>query len=350
MVYLQQQQQGEKPGLLNFLANFTPVIEPEPSGSVFLEISRQKVRKLLRELGHAGFCLVVGIGSNRLLARAAVLAGTRQLGRLPGLVQVRMLGSGVLVFAVAPGAEAAFVSALPVELLWTLPEKTRLVLRNLGLATAGDVARIGERELRAHFGASAALIAAHSQGVDPQRVRPLYPPPDFTWRRVLGGVARRPVLEAALAAGARYLVARLRREAKGYRCLCLELELDGGERRAGERRFPTHVAPDPERMIQQLLLLLDSLPVNRPVDELRVTASALYRLEPGQVSLFSPEVQAADGLARVVTALGARYPGRLVRGQDLRLPVRRREQMLALYDPFRGRLVTARWSGDAQDR
>ena len=357
VLYLQPQEGVS--GLPDFLTGFTPVIEPDASGDVFLEIPRERVRDLLRKLGHAGFRPVGGTGGNRLVAKAAVLAGTRGLGRLPGLARVRIPGGGV-VFAVAPGAEAAFMARLPVEMLWPLPEKIRRALRELGLVTCGDAAAVGERELRAHFGAFAALIAAYSRGVDSRRVRPLYPPPDCTWRCVLGGAADRRVLEAALATGARALAGRLRRQAQGYRRLRLELEPDGGGCLSAARQFPAHIPPDPERLVRQLRLLLDGLTVTGPVDELRVTAAALYRLEPEQISLFSREARAADGPTRAVAALGDRYPGLLVRGGDLRLESGRREQMLALYDPWRGApaaasgpapaaTVLAGWGHDASD-
>lgn len=336
VVYLQTA--GEPGDLLDFLAGFTPVVEPGDHNDVFLEMPRDGVRSLLRRIQDAGCTpAAAGIGTNPLVARAAVLAGCRGLGRRAGLVRMRFPDGGTPVFVVRPGAEAAFMAGLPVEMLWPLPEKIhRRVLRELGLVTCGDVVAVGERELRAYCGASAALVVAYSRGVDSRRVRPLYPPPECSWRCVLGGAVERRVLEAALATGARELAGRLRRQTQGYRHLRLELEPDGGGCLAAERQFPAHISPDPERLVRQLRLLLDTLTVTGPVDVVRVTAGMLYRLESEQVELFSAKSRAADGLARAVAALGDRYPGRLVRGGDLRPAAARREQMLALYDPWRG--------------
>lgn len=323
----------KKSGFLDFLTGFTPVIEPLPDGEVFLEIPRKEIRILVREMGRSGFRASGGIGPNPFIARAAVLAGM-EAGRLPGLVRTRTPEGGVL-FAVPPGSEAAFTAALPVELLWPLPRKTRLALRGMGLVTGGDVARVGEAELRAHFGEAGALAAVYARGLDLRRVQALYPPPEICWRRVLGGVVDRSALESLLGAGAQSLAGRLRWKGCGYRRLRLEIGLDGGRRLEGERQFPAHVPPDAARLKHQLLLLLDAQEVDGPVKELRVTAGVLYRLAPRQADLFSPETRAADGLERVVAALDARYPGRLARGWDAGFY--RRERMLHFYDPCRGR-------------
>lgn len=346
VVYLKHKNES---GLPELLAGFTPVIEPVSSGEVFLEMPRDGIRNLLQEVGRADFRVLAGTGANPLVARAAVLAGIRESGRIPGLVRIPVPEGGTPVFAVSPGKEAAFISALPVELLWPLPEKTRLALRALGLATGGDVAGVGERELRAHFGAAGALIAAYSRGVDPRRVRALYPAPELSRRFTLGGVSDRRVLDGALSAGARHLAARLRREARGYRHLRLEVGVRGNPARLeNERRFPVHVPPDPGRLARQLSLLLDGIQVTGPVDELRVTVGAFYRLEPGQVELFSTS-RTTGGLERMVAALDDRYPGRLARGGAFRSCARRRERMLDFYDSYRGRLVPGGNNG-AQDR
>lgn len=328
-------QYEQESGLLDFLTGFTPVIEPRPEGEVFLEIPRQGIRGLVREMGRSGFRVAGGIGSNPFVARAAVLAGMEPgRGRLPGLVRIRTPEGGVL-FAVPPGSEAEFAAALPVELLWPLLPKTRLALRGLGLITGADVARVGEAELRAHLGEAGVLAAAYARGLDRRRVQALYPPPEIVWRRILGGVVDRPVLDGWLGAGARSLAGRLRQKGYGYRRLRLEIGLDGGRRLEGERRFPAHVPPDAARLQHQLLLLLDAREIDGPVEELRVTAGMLYRLAPRQLDLFSPETRAADGLERAAAALDARYPGRLAHGWEAGLY--RRERMLHFYDPCRGR-------------
>ncbi len=331
VVCLQYEQES---GFLDFLTGYSPVIEPRPDGEVFLEIPRQGIRSLVREMGRSGFRVAGGIGTNPFIARAAVPAGMGAgRGRLPGLVRIRTPEGGAL-FAVPPGSEAEFAAALPVELLWPLPPKTRLALRGLGLVTGADVARVGDAELRAHFGEAGVLAAAYARGLDRRRVQALYPPPEVVWRCVPGGVVDRSALDGWLGAGARNLAGRLWQKGCGYRRLRLEIGLDGGRRLESERRFPAHVPPDAARLRHQLLLLLDAQEVDGPVDELRVTAGMLYRLAPRQLDLFSPETRAADGLERAA-ALDTRYPGRLARGWDAGFY--RRERMLHFYDPCRGR-------------
>ncbi len=72
----------------------------------------------------------------------------------------------------APGDEAAFLAPLPVGCLWGVGPKTQARLRLCGIETIGDVAKLGDAELRAAFGSWGAEVRDLARGIDRRGVRP----------------------------------------------------------------------------------------------------------------------------------------------------------------------------------
>lgn len=312
---------GGDAGLPDLLAGYTPLVEPDGE-DVFAELRARSLPDFLGEAGSAGYRLTVGVGANPLVAKAALTAG--RFGRRGVLTRRRTAGG--LVWRVLPGAEAAFMAGLPVEFLWPLSAKTIRRLRDLGLVTAGDAARVGGRELRARFGPEGVLIAAYSRGRDHRRVRAVYPPPAVVWELDPGRVRDRGELEHVLAAGVERITAGLRAEARGYRRLALLLRLENG-RTVGTKRDYAEGAPDPLQMRVRLGILLGLAAVEAPVTGIRVTAGGLYRLRGRQLDLFTMERPGEETLRHLLSAVNLKYPGKLTRGYSGEATIFRRERM-----------------------
>jgi DNA polymerase IV len=97
----------------------------------------------------------VGVATNKLVAKVA-----SDLEKPSGFTVVR------------PGEEAGFLAPLPVERLPGVGPALLEQLRDRGVATVGDLARIPPHLLRLSFGEWGELLAHRAQGEDPRRVMP----------------------------------------------------------------------------------------------------------------------------------------------------------------------------------
>lgn len=69
-----------------------------------------------------------------------------------------------------PGEEAAFLEPLPAGRLWGIGPKTQARLEQRGILTIGDVARLGDAELRGLFGSWGNELRDLARGIDTRRV------------------------------------------------------------------------------------------------------------------------------------------------------------------------------------
>jgi DNA polymerase-4 len=76
------------------------------------------------------------------------------------------------LLCVPPGEEEAFLAPLPVGRLWGIGPKTQQRLHGAGVATIGDVARLGDAPLREHFGSWAVQVRDLARGIDTRAVDP----------------------------------------------------------------------------------------------------------------------------------------------------------------------------------
>jgi hypothetical protein len=71
---------------------------------------------------------------------------------------------------VSEEGETAFLSLLPVRVLWGVGPVTAGKLAGMGVTTVGELARLPEEELRAHFGSHGVEMARQAQGIDERPV------------------------------------------------------------------------------------------------------------------------------------------------------------------------------------
>lgn len=115
-----------------------------------VEVARRIQRWINQEIG---LSVSLGVGTNKLVAKVA-----SDRDKPGGLTVVR------------PGEEAAFLSPLPVRVLWGVGPVTAEKLAEMGVTTVGDLARLSEETLRARFGQHGTEMARMARGLDERSV------------------------------------------------------------------------------------------------------------------------------------------------------------------------------------
>jgi len=111
-----------------------------------VEISGRLQRRVKEEVGLSAS---LGVATNKLVAKVA-----SDRDKPGGLTVVR------------PGEEAAFLAPLPVRVLWGVGPVTAERLAGMGVTTVGELARLPEEELGAHFGKQGVEMAQRARGID----------------------------------------------------------------------------------------------------------------------------------------------------------------------------------------
>jgi DNA polymerase-4 len=164
-----------------------------------VEIAARLQRRVLEEVG---LRITVGVARTKFLAKVA-----------SGVAKP----DGLLV--VPPDGELAFLHPLPVERLWGVGRVTAGKLRDRGITTVGQVARLGEPALVSMLGrASGRHLHALAHNKDPRRVRVGRRRRSMGSQRALG--RRTPKSPADLEATVVAIVDRLGRRLRAARRVC----------------------------------------------------------------------------------------------------------------------------------
>ncbi len=154
----------------------TPIVEPLSLDEAFLDVTGSlgllgdgvEIGRFIRERVHSRLDLScsVGVAPNKFLAKLASVAAKPNV--TPEGVQP---GRGV--FEVPPGREIEFLHPLAVQRLWGVGPATLEKLQRFGVASVGDLYRLGEPTLVAALGrASGRHLFALSQALDDRPVEP----------------------------------------------------------------------------------------------------------------------------------------------------------------------------------
>jgi DNA polymerase IV len=110
----------------------------------------------------------LGIASNKMVAKIATEVGKSLVLRNTRLDEKIAPPNALTV--VPAGDEAAFLSALPADMLWGVGPKTFSRLNELGIHTIGDIAKWPESEMIRMFGENGRDLARHAKGIDDRPV------------------------------------------------------------------------------------------------------------------------------------------------------------------------------------
>jgi DNA polymerase-4 len=155
------------------VARYTPLWEPARPGHIFLDVTGTerlwgrakdtagRLRREIREqLSLPG---VAGVAGNKLVSGIAAEVITPE---------TRSSSTGVL--DVDPGGESSFIAPLKVDVLPGIgPVRKRLLLEELNITLAGEIAALELYHLKLVFGREAYVMHQRSLGIDPT---PVYPP------------------------------------------------------------------------------------------------------------------------------------------------------------------------------
>lgn len=338
---------------------YTPYVEPVephqvllglplpdgPDGRAQGGISRrllEEVQALAEAAASFGFAAFAGAGASRLVARVAARALRAEfLERRPGMAPQRLEGAkrvGHRIAIVPPGQEARFLAPLPIGFL-PFPPEVQHRLQQLGIARIGEAAQVSEDEWVRQMGPQGRLVARWSRGIDPEPVKPAWPPRRLARRAELGGVRDRDLLERELSRSAALLAAQLERRGEGCQQVGLILELAGGRVLRAERTLPRlrHTAYSIQQGLHALLArMLDGL--GEPAEIAAVTAEVglIGPVDWRQMELWDDRLrrERQERIEGALALLHQRFPARVI-GLGMRTPPSWREQMLQYADPYR---------------
>ncbi len=164
--------------VMDRLNNLSPLVEQISIDEAFIDISdiqtpahapaREIARQLQQQiLDELGLPCSVGVAANKLVAKIATETGKKA---------ARRAGTGgppdypYALTVVPAGAEAEFLSRLPVSMLWGVGPKTEKRLSELGVHLIGELAALGEATLAGMFGENGRELARHALGQDDRPV------------------------------------------------------------------------------------------------------------------------------------------------------------------------------------
>lgn len=322
---------------LECCSRYTPLVEPQADGSVYLDITgcgkaEKIVFGLAKEVAAAGGNRRMGWASSRLLARVALERSLLPPGGQDRLYRIHRIGAGIII-EVIPGCEEAFLSQLPLAEFPPLKPLELKKLSRAAFATVGDIARQPQQRLSFLLGPRTALVLKNSQGRDDAPVLGLYPPQRLVVSlEVESQLGEGSWLEQQLSCAARTLERLLGQRGAGARRV--RLEVSGEQEISRERRLsqPCFQA----RVLENILLgLWKQMPPLKGIWQGRVLLEEVAVLNWQQQDLFALRTQERQRskalLQEALYSLEMRFPGQISLGQE----AERREQVLALWDPWR---------------
>jgi DNA polymerase-4 len=280
---------------------FTPLVEGLSLDEAFLDVTAsqslfgdgeaiaEKIRGRIRS--ELGLTASAGVAPSKFVAKIA-----SDLRKPDGLVVVR------------EGEVAGFLEPLPIERMWGVGVKTAPRLRELGLATLGDLSRARLSVLEQTLGAWGVRMRALARGEDPRDVEPGRAAKSIgaeqTYEHDLFG---REAIERTLLEHAARVAQRLVREGLSARGVVVKLKYADFTLVSRRKTLPEPVA-DTGSLNAAARALLDQFPEDRR--GVRLTGVSVTHLSEGPPPrrLF-PDARADRG--RVVEELIRRVEDRL---------------------------------------
>jgi DNA polymerase IV len=222
--------------------------------------------RLRREvLERVGLPITVGVARTKFLAKVASGVATPD---------------GLLV--VEPRSELAFLHRLPVERLWGVGPVTAGKLRDEGITTVGEVARMPQSALVSLLGrASGRHLHALARNRDPRPVKSRRRRRSMGAQRALGRTPKSPAdIDAALAGLVDRVTRRMRKAQRACRTVVLRLRFDDFSRATRSRTLPQATAQTQTILAAARALLRKATPIIESRG-LTLVGVALTNLEDG---------------------------------------------------------------------
>ncbi|HQA08071.1 MAG TPA: hypothetical protein PKW25_08365 [Syntrophomonadaceae bacterium] len=326
-------------GFYNACMDLTPLVEPSGISSVYLDLTGSKIKKSqIKQLAsHADGPLRIGMAASRLAAHIAAVADCLPPANRDKDYRIHSWSDRELV-EILPHREVSFLAALPLECLYPLERSQVKRLRRTGFDRIGDVAALPPYELVRLLGEEGLLISNLARGIDNTPVMGLYPPHRILYQLNFESELDNEVsLRGIFYQAADQLSAQLRR--KNSVCQRISLELQRDTHKAQAQRLLQAGSQD-SQFLHHVLEGLSKNIMTQYAAEYRITGLTIIldQLAPlswSQPDLFScrriSSAEEKPRLDQALTRLENRFPGFLTRG----IAIARREQVLALWDPWR---------------
>jgi len=323
---------------LESCSRYTPLVEPQQDGSVYLDISgcgpaERIVFSLADEISLQAGDLRIGWATSRLVALVAVKSSLMHSGQ-GRLYRVNKM-ERALITEVIPGCEQAFLSHLPLAQFPPLKTQELKKLTRAAFATVGDIARLPRQRLSVLLGKRAALLIRNAQGLDDTPVIGLYPPQRLTLPlNAESEELNMQQVEQQLYRAAHTLELLLGKRGAGARRV--RLEVCGEQDMVRERRL-SQACFEARTLANILLGLWRQFPPLKAPWQGRVVLEEIAVLNWQEQDLFALSMRERQGsnsfyLKEALQSLEMRFPGQISLGAP---EAERREQVLALWDPWR---------------
>jgi DNA polymerase-4 len=272
----------------------TPLVEGISIDEAFLDVGglariagtpRDIAARLRRRVAEqVGLPITVGVARTKFLAKVA-----SRVAKPDGLLVVE------------PDDELAFLSPLPVEVIWGIGKVTAAKLRDRGIATVAQLAEVDERALQSMLGrASGRSLHALSHNRDPRRIETGRRRRSIGSQRALGSRYVPPrELDDSVVALVDRVCRRLRRARRVGRTVVLRLRFDDFTRATRSHTLPFPTAETVLILTAVRGLLRDAMPRIRTdgVTLVGVAVANLADEDPLQLELPFPERGRVSGRA-----------------------------------------------------
>ena len=145
--------------VMAILRRFTPLVEPVSIDEAFLDVTAS--RALFGDGPAIARAIKAAIRNELELTASVGVAGTKLVAKIGSDLRKP---DGLVV--VPPGEEAAFLDPLPISRLWGVGPQTAAALKDFGVTTIGDLARMDRASLVRRFGQHGAALVDRAHGVD----------------------------------------------------------------------------------------------------------------------------------------------------------------------------------------
>jgi DNA polymerase-4 len=285
--------------IMAILADFSPLVEPVSVDEAFVDLTGterlfgsplEAVRRIKERIRReTGLGASAGLAPNKFLAKVA-----SDLEKPDGLV------------VVPPGGEADFLAPLPVERIWGVGHVTAKALRDLGIATVGQLQGLPRSVLARRFGKHGADLHDLAFGRDDRPVEPFGVPKSVGAEETFDVDERDPErLKTMLRAHAERVAAELREGGFAAARVTLKLRLAPFETHT--RSLTGEPTQDGLELYRRAVALLEREGVTRPVRLIGLSASRLGPAGVGQLDLLDPAALRRERLSRVVDRLTERF-------------------------------------------
>ena len=270
--------------VMALLGTFAPKVEPVSLDEAFLDVTGCDRLHAVRASARGPAWLDAAERFHREIRRATGLSVSIGIGGTKAVATVAAaLAKPAGALEVPRGAEARFLSGLPVECLPGIGPRTRAALARFNLHTIGDLARLPEDLLEETFGRTGIAISRCSRGLDDDAVVPGRPRPKSISREAsfATDTVDRTVIGGALSHLAQRATIALRAERLRAQAVVVRLRYADFLTVEARRRFSAPTDRD-----HDVLAVVDALwpkRYDRRV-KLRLVGVALVGLSPGGLS------------------------------------------------------------------